>query len=93
MNFQVKYNHLTLDLVDVRSFSALVKQTKTGYKYLLKKEFLLFYFDQDEDKIALSNEEDFKTLEQMEVEDPENFVHVLVLEEQEEDICNSDDSF
>lgn len=63
MDIIVKYDQYEKLITKVESYKDLVKGVCQSFKYILKNNFTLYYFDEEGDKITLSNQEDFEAVQ------------------------------
>ena len=67
MDIIVKYDQYEKQITKVENYKELVKGVCQSFKYILKNNFTLHYFDEEGDKITLSNQEDFEAVQVIEI--------------------------
>ncbi|CAK65949.1 unnamed protein product (macronuclear) [Paramecium tetraurelia] len=86
MNIIAKYKEFEKTLENVVTYKDLRKQIRQSFKFILKNNFTIYYLDEDNDKITISNQEDLDV-----VQNTENFE--IMVEEIDDASELTDDSF
>ncbi|CAD8067637.1 unnamed protein product [Paramecium sonneborni] len=63
MNILAKYNVYEKTLENIVTYKDLRKSIKQSFKFILKHNFTIYYFDEDNDKITISNQEDLDVIQ------------------------------
>ncbi|CAD8165968.1 unnamed protein product [Paramecium pentaurelia] len=66
MNILVKYNEYYKILENIQTYKDLRKQIIQSFKLILKNNFTIYYFDEDYDKITISNQIDLDIIQSTE---------------------------
>ncbi|CAD8063712.1 unnamed protein product [Paramecium sonneborni] len=87
MNILAKYKRFEKTLENIATYKDLRKSIKQSFKFILKHNFTIFYYDEDNDKITISNQEDLNVVIQ------ENEKFEIIVQEIDDTSELSDDSF
>ena len=59
MNYHVKFKTFERSFDNVKTYKQFKKDIRKGFKFVLDKDFNLYYFDAEGDKITMSSQDDF----------------------------------
>ncbi|CAD8050579.1 unnamed protein product [Paramecium primaurelia] len=86
MNIIAKYKEFEKTLENIVTYKDLRKSIRQSFKFILKNNFTIYYLDEDNDKITISNQEDLDV-----IQNTENFE--IIVEEIDDASELTDDSF